>query len=300
MHSNTVYYCPGDFGRGQSHLVDVRRADGQPKGVVQEGIGLVGGRRYDGRVVLRAEGVRAGEGAPEGKRLPISFDEWNVTHRSRVSDRTPRGVPDAHALALQARSGARAAAGARQNYALADGLYAASFFNVVLRNADHVTMANQAQLVNLLGLIETSDVDAYGTPEYLAFRLYVDHSGPVALHATSEGPTFDAPAVGNMPARRGEPVLDVAATADRDRRRVWVHAVNRDPERSIAASIDLGGRNVGRVVAHALIGPHPWARNSFGDKAAVRIESGPAELAAGGGYAFPACSATALEIELTG
>jgi alpha-L-arabinofuranosidase len=102
-----------------------------------------------------------------------------------------------------------------------------------------------------------------------------------------------------MPARRGEPTLDVAATADRERGRVWVHVVNRDPERPAAASIDLGGRTVGRVFAHTMAGPHPWARNAFGNKENVRIESRPVELSADGTYTFPACSATALEIELT-
>jgi alpha-N-arabinofuranosidase len=249
---------------------------------------------------LIAASRRALDGAaPGGRRIPISFDEWNVTHRAQPSPRPPRRVPDAHALAFQARAGARGG-GERQNYALADGLYAAGFFNVMLRNADHVTMANQAQLVNLLGLIETSDVDAYGTPEYLAFKLYVDHSGPVAVPVTSQGPTFDVPTIGNMPARRGEPFLDVAATADRERRRVWLHVVNRDPDRARSAEIDLGGRALGLVVAHTIVGPHPWARNSFANKENVRLESEPVELSGDGRYSFPAASATALEIELSG
>lgn len=230
--------------------------------------------------------------APHGKRIPISFDEWNVTHRRTATPKIMGRVVGHPMLAPAAPP----PGGGRQNYALADGLYAAGFFNVVIRNADHVTMANQAQLVNLLGLIETSDTDCYGTPEYLAFKLYVDHSGPVALRVSAEGPTFNVPAQGNMPARRGEPLLDVAATADRDGRRVWLHVVNRDPSEAVSGSIDVG-HPIRRASEHVILGSHPWARNSFGNKDNVRIVSGPAELT-DGTYRFRAHSVTSLELEL--
>src|SRR5581483_4292826 len=89
----------------------------------------------------------------------------------------------------------------RQQYALADGLYAAGVFNVLLRNADHVTMANQAQLVNLFGLIETDDTGACATAEYQAFALYVAQSGPVAMPVRVEAPTFATRALSTLPAR---------------------------------------------------------------------------------------------------
>jgi alpha-N-arabinofuranosidase len=239
--------------------------------------------------------------APRGRRIPISFDEWNVAHRRAAVGKIGLRNVGHPALGYQAQLARLAGlgAGGRQNYALADGLYAAGFFNVVLRNADHVTMANQAQLVNLLGLIETSDSDCYGTPEYLAFRLYVDHAGPVAVPASVEGPTFAVPGMGNMPARAAEPSIDVAATRDADGRRLWLHVVNRDPAQSVSASVDLGGRAVVRATAHVLAGPHPWARNGFGRKESVRISSQAAEWDGRAPYSFPACSATSLELELS-
>jgi len=235
--------------------------------------------------------------APHGRKIPISFDEWNVAHRRNMVPRITRNVggPALGQQALMARLGA-AASGGRQNYALADGLYAAGFFNVVLRNADHVTMSNQAQLVNLLGLIETSDTDAYATPEYLAFKLYVDRSGPIAVRVVVDGPTFDVPATGNMPARHAEPCLDVAATRDRDSRRLWLHVVNRDPIRDLAARIDLGSQTVRAATGHLITGPDPWARNSFANKDNVAICSRAVEWR-DGEVTFPACSATSLELE---
>lgn len=238
--------------------------------------------------------------APAGRRIPIAFDEWNVSHRNAGPAKVAQPNAEWRMLQAQARlSGLVGTAGPRrQNYALADGLYAAAFFNVLLRNADHVTMANQAQLVNLLGLIETSDTDAYGTAEYLAFRLYVEHRGAVALRVAAESPTFDTRAMGDMPARHGEPYLDVAATRDADGRRLWLHVVNRHPHLPMDTTIDLSGAAAVAATAWVLTGPHPWARNSFASKETVRISSSEAPWGEGGRHTFPPCSATSLEIEL--
>jgi alpha-N-arabinofuranosidase len=269
-------------------------ARGEEQGPLDEEYGMTVSAPSRIQDLIAASRREIDANAPAGKKIPISFDEWNVVHRRTAAPKIMGRIVGHPMLAPAAPPGG----GGRQNYALADGLYAAGFFNVVIRNADHVTMANQAQLVNLLGLIETSDTDCYGTPEYLAFKLYVDHSGPVALPTTAEGPTFRVPTQGNMPARPDEPVLDVAATADRERRRLWLHVVNRDPAQAVDATIDLGGRRVSRAVEHAMVAPHPWARNGFGSKETVRIESRPVEWNGRGAHTFSACSATCLEIEL--
>lgn len=186
----------------------------------------------------------------------------------------------------------------RQNYALADGLYAASFFNVMLRNADHITMANQAQLVNLLGLIETSPTDCYGTPQYLAFQLYVDHAGAQALPVEVESPTFDVPRVSTMPARQGVAYLDVAASYDPEGKRLFLHVVNRHPSEPAEVEIELSGLTAGgTTTAHELNGPHVWARNTFADHERVGIQSRPGGPAAGRlRHQFAPHSATSLEI----
>ena len=211
--------------------------------------------------------------AADGRRIPISFDEWDAPRR-RCTEEEPG------------------------HWSLTEGVYAAGLFNVFLRNADHVTMANQTMVANVGGFIETSDTDAVGTPKYLAFMLYVEHSGPVAVRAEVESPTFDVRAVGNMPARRGEPYLDVAATRDRDGRRLWLHVVNRHPREAIEAQIDLGGATVREATAHVLTGPEPWAWNSFASKNTVCITSSAVEW--GRAVSFPACSATSLELVLEG
>jgi alpha-L-arabinofuranosidase len=291
--------------------------------------------------------------APAGKRIAISFDEWNVAHprphppaamaetqsgtraepaagpataalrsalarQAELMPREARAVaessplfrlPPADAAAryderlwplfLTALERVSAERGPRrQNYALADGLYAAGFFNVMLRNADHITMANQAQLVNLLGLIETSQTDCYGTPEYLAYQLYVDHVGSDALAVEATGPAFDVPDVGNMPARRGVPYVDAAASYDPAGRLLFLHVVNRHPTEPADVAIEVRGLTPsGSAIAHELDGPDIWARNTFEDHDRVRIVTRPAgPVAERFTHRFPARSATSLEV----
>jgi alpha-N-arabinofuranosidase len=242
--------------------------------------------------------------APAGKHIPIAFDEWNVIHH-RAGNRS--SIFNADWLAFERHALFTAIVGQlgtvaqlrvdRQQFALADGLYAAGVFNVLLRRANQVTMANQAQLVNLLGLIETTETTAYGTAEYQAFKLYVAHSGPLAVQARVDSPTFDVPALSTLPARQGEPYLDVAATGDRDGRRLWLHVVNRHPSVPIAARIDLDGGMVSAVM-HVLQGRGPWSRNTPTDKEAVTIQFVPLDWDGTEPITFPACSATSLEILL--
>jgi alpha-N-arabinofuranosidase len=186
----------------------------------------------------------------------------------------------------------------RQQYALADGLYAAGVFNMLLRHAGHVTMANQAQLVNLLGLIETTPTTAYPTGEYRAFSLYVAHIGPVAIAVQAEGPTFAVRPIGTMPARPREPYLDVAATRDRDGRRLWLHVVNRHPQLAITTRIDLDGAVVAESILHVLQGRGPWSRNTPENQEVVTIRHERMDWDGTAPIAFPACSASSLEIVL--
>ena len=182
------------------------------------------------------------------------------------------------------------------HWSLVEGLYAAGLFNEFIRRCDHVTMAAQTMICNVGGFIETSDTDAFGTPKYVAFKLYVDHSGPLAVRTSVESPTFAVPAMGNMPARRDEPYLDVTATRDQDGRRLWLHVANRHPRQALEAEIELGHAVPGAAIAHTMTGPDVWAWNSFGNKEAVKITSSPVSF--GRTFTFPARSATALEITL--
>lgn len=211
------------------------------------------------------------ERGPAGHWIGISFDEWNVAYRD---------------------------VGPRQNYALRDALYAAGMFNHFQQQCASVTMANIAQLVNLLGVIETSPTSAYGTPIYHVFKLYRDHCGDQALATAVEGPSYDMPTMENIPAMRNVPYLHASATRDTISGKIALAVVNRHPEQDIPAEIHIHGATAqGWVEVWEINGPEMGARNTFDDpyrvaalgKRGFQVDNSLV-------YAFPAHSVTLLKI----
>lgn len=173
-------------------------------------------------------------------------------------------------------------------------------FNAFHARCNSLTMANIAQLVNLLGVIETSPTSAYGTPIYHAFKLYTEHCGDMALAAEVDCETYDVPEVTNIPALRGVPYLSVSATLDTRRRMVCLAVANRHSADDIPAEIILSGVSEGaRGHAWELNGPGMGARNTFEAPDLVAIwDAGEVMAGPSLSYTFPAHSVTALEIPL--
>ena len=92
-----------------------------------------------------------------GRRIGIAVDEWGVWH------------PEADL-------------GLYQPNTLRDALSAAVVFDVFNRNSGAVTMANIAQLTNVLQcLIQTAGDKMWKTPTYHVFDLYKPHMGNISL-----------------------------------------------------------------------------------------------------------------------
>ena len=176
-----------------------------------------------------------------GRKIGIVFDEWNLWLAP------PDGAASMHQL----------------NYTLRDGLYAAGMLNVFHRQCRSLTMANLAQLVNVLPAIVTNAQQAYATPLYYAFWLY-QHMQPLALQHQLEVDSFDCQALGNIPAGQDIPYLDVTATCDAQRRQIAIGLVNRHPLRFVRAEIELQGTGALKASrAWRLGGPDPLACNTF-------------------------------------
>lgn len=118
----------------------------------------------------------------------------------------------------------------------------ATFLNLFLRHSPQVAVGAFSDLVDGWegGLIRSGREGAYGTPSYWAFSLYAGHEGRHGLAADVESPTYDAPALGHLPARKGVPVLDVAATESADGMERWCFLVNRSLTEEIAVSLEPG------------------------------------------------------------
>jgi alpha-N-arabinofuranosidase len=211
-------------------------------------------------------------------KVHIAFDEWNVWVHAHYE------------CAME------------EPYFLRDGLYASSIFHVFYRHCNHVTMANLAQTVNVLGAIYTTPTGLFLTPIYLACRLQRDHSGSISLRTDVESPTFDARAMGRfMPPRLAARYVDAAATVDEAGERLYLSVVNRHRSEPAEVEIEIAGASVQLEGAgHQLNGPSALSGNSITNPTVVRIEPIASFLAGNRfTYTFPAHSATVLELTLT-
>ena len=201
--------------------------------------------------------------AAVGMRKPvaISFDEWGIG--------LPRG----------------------RQYTLADGLVAALYLNAFLRHPNSVTMANYAQLVNVIPNITTSADDMFLQATFFPIELYRHHSLGVSLDVWTECPSLES-------SGHTAPVLDVTAAHSPDAGTVTLNVVNLHPtdDQDALVECQTGGFQ-GPAELFVMNAPSPDAFNSFEDKEKVRVDT--VQLPVSGSsfmHRFPAHSLTVMKL----
>lgn len=169
----------------------------------------------------------------------VALDEWNLWLAP------PPGAATMH----------------RVIYTQRDALYTAGMLNVFHRCCQSLTLANLAQLVNVLPLIVTDERRAYATAIYYPFLMYRQMENLV-LSVRVEGPTFDSEALGNIQAHRHVSYLDVTATRDEAGQRLVLGIINRHPTRPVETVIHLPDARLRATRAWILSSPDPLAANS--------------------------------------
>ncbi|HOU24286.1 MAG TPA: alpha-L-arabinofuranosidase C-terminal domain-containing protein [Anaerolineae bacterium] len=168
------------------------------------------------RIVQRMAG-HIGAVAP-GRDIKVALDEWNLWLSP------PPGAETMHRLIYTQR----------------DALYIAGMLNVFHRCCRELSLANLAQLVNVLPLIVTDEQRAVPTALYFPFWMYREME-PVALRVNASGPVFASQALGNINAHQDVPYLDLTATRDEGNARWVLGAVNRHPDRPMDVVMRLRG-----------------------------------------------------------
>jgi alpha-N-arabinofuranosidase len=167
--------------------------------------------RFITAVVATADHIGARLRNP--KKMSISFDEWNVWYEKGR-------FPGVHALEFE-----EAPRLIEDVFNVADAVVVGDLLITLLRHADRVAIACQAQLVNIIAPIRTEP----GGP---AWRQTIFHpfahtarlaQGEV-LQLAMDVPTYRTGKYGDVP------VLDATATWDADTGSLSVFAVNRGPE----------------------------------------------------------------------
>ena len=167
--------------------------------------------------------------SPKDKLVQLAFDEWNLWFEF-FGDM--KGT----------------------NYNLRDGLWAATMLNMFHRYAPYMPITNVAQLVNLLGIINSGERGTFLTPTALVYQLYTAHAGAKYLQSTVDCP--------KTPHGKALPLLDVSATRDDDRAAIFL--VNRHYDTAMEVNLNLDGfAATGEIAAWEIYDDNPVRYNTF-------------------------------------
>ena len=211
--------------------------------------------------------IAQAERSPEHP-VGIAFDEWNVHRKTGDAE-------------------------LNESYRIEDALFACGVFHAMHRLCNVVTMANLAQMVNILGLISTQPGKMVLSPIYHAFDLYVNHFGSIAIDSFAPGPTFN----GQHELEKHVPYVDVSASLSDDRSALYVAVINRHRDEPAGLAVELDGFVPQPVANTWVLSAEPGTMNTYGAPHAVELEQGSFGGAARRfQYTFPPHAAVILEM----
>jgi alpha-L-arabinofuranosidase len=169
------------------------------------------------------------------RRLRLSVDEWNVWHQSRFAGQHTLAYDDDPALIEDV-------------YDVADAVVVGSLLITLLRHADRVGIACQAQLVNVIAPILTREGGG-------AWPQTIFHPFEQAARWATGDVLLVAPDVGSYDTElHGEvPLVDATATHDPDTGDLTVLCVSRSVDEPVELSVDVRAFPDARVVAATVL-----------------------------------------------
>jgi alpha-N-arabinofuranosidase len=177
--------------------------------------------RFIDEVVATVDHVGARKGSR--KRLKLSFDEWNVWYQSRFVGQRNLDWTLAPALI-------------EDEFNAADAVVVGSLLITLLRHADRVGVACQAQLVNIIAPIRTeAEGSAWRQSTFHPFALTSRLAGGRVLRVEPRSHTVPTQKYGDVPA------LDATATYDEATGETLLLAVNRDLTAPVRLEVDVRG-----------------------------------------------------------
>ncbi|HWA09746.1 MAG TPA: alpha-N-arabinofuranosidase [Opitutaceae bacterium] len=178
-----------------------------------------------------------------------------------------------------------------QQNSLRDAILAAINLNLFQAHADRISMANIAQMINVLqSMILTDKEKMLRTPTYHVFDMFKVHQGATSLGLQLVSPDYVLGA-NRIPA--------VSASASRDAAgKIHVSLANADPKNAVALDCRLTGVAAKSVSGTVLTAPDFTAHNTFDqpDAIAPKVFNGATVTAGGLNVTLPAKSVVVLEL----
>jgi len=212
---------------------------------------------------------------PDRPDVKIAFDEWNA-----MLYRIPSREVD---------------------YALREGIYTAGILHCFRRQSDTITMANFATPVNVIPMIRVKRDGMFVNPQYLAFKMYLNHCGPTLLGSEVKCETFAAVEYenGRPQARQRIAYLDVSVTESEDERTVYVAVINLHADKNIKTRISFDRWDFSSLVkSFELYDRDYMAENTFENPDRMTIKEDVLKDVAGAfDYNFKPHSVTIMEFQ---
>jgi alpha-N-arabinofuranosidase len=183
-------------------------------------------------VISTADAVRAR--GRHKKKVNLSFDEWNVWYISEFSGDGPKSnseewVPGPELI--------------EDEFTITDAVVVGTFLNSLLRHGDRVTVACQAQLVNVIGLLRSEEGgDAWKQTIAYPFEQMRRLATGQIVQVVASGDKYDSPTYTDVP------VVDAAATYDEATGRTALFVANRSLTETATLEADLRGVGATAVV----------------------------------------------------
>lgn len=265
------------------------------------------GRRMDG-LSLHWYSLPTGNWAQKGSSTNFAEDQWQsllrqtlrmdalIVEHSQIMDRYDPSkrvglVVDEWGTWYDVEPGTKPGFLYQQN-TLRDAIAAAINLNIFNRHCDRVTMANIAQMINVLqAMILTDKEKMIETPTYWVFQMYKVHQGATLIPVDVSSPRYK---VGD------ESILGISASASRDASgRLHLSLVNLDPNHAVPAKTAIEGMTANNVSGRILTAPAMNARNTFDHPNEVKpADFSDFSIAAGQlSVNLPAKSVVVLEIQ---
>jgi alpha-N-arabinofuranosidase len=193
----------------------------------------------------------------------IAVDEWGVWSRSNGIFDEGLDVNTLMVQGLNSRSGIDVSF--EEPYDLKDALAVASWLHVLWRHPEKVTLATQAQMVNVIAPIHTTTDAVVLHSVYWPLAAARAHAGAIALDVRVE--SAESIGVGGLKGLPGDELLAVDAAATlRDDGALHLSLVNRSMEKGITVELPgLSGRAARTVLTH----DDPFAGNTVEQPRAI-------------------------------
>jgi alpha-N-arabinofuranosidase len=182
------------------------------------------------------------------KRINLSFDEWNVWERTKFKkgprwewQEAPRIIEDV--------------------YDVADALVVGSLLITLLKHADRIKIACQAQLVNVIAPIRTEpNGPAWRQTIFYPFAHASRFGRGTVMRVEPKSPIHDTALYGPVP------LLEATATLDEDRGVLTIFAINRDQREALELNGDLRGFPSYRIEEHLVLTDEEASASNTVDK----------------------------------